>query len=48
MNSGCRSDSGSFMYSRLEGDSYVFLYQDGILLDKSARVDHFDQFDKLW
>ena len=36
------------MYSRLEGDSYVFLYQDGILLDKSARVDHFDQFYKLW
>jgi len=36
MNSGCRSDSGSFMYSPLKGDSYVFLYQDGILLNKSA------------
>jgi len=36
------------MYSPLKGDSYVFLYQDGILLDKSARVDHFDQLYKLW
>lgn len=36
------------MYSLLKGDSSVFLYQDGIPLDKSARVDHFDQFYKLW